>query len=114
VLLQLPAGLEAFPMAVNPPRPAICPSPKVHAQVEELRELAKQFPEPILDDVLADWEWLHAQMGTLVIEPYFEQLVAVCDGRIVGSDPEDELALRIRLSKEYQLHPERFVISFLG
>jgi len=48
------------------------------------------------------------------MERYFEQLVAVREGRVVDSDPEDELALHIRLAKEYQRHPERFVISYLG
>jgi hypothetical protein len=103
-------------MTANPPRtnPDFGPSPKVQAQVQELRELAKQFPEPTWAEVLSDWQWLHAQLGTPIMEPYIEQLVAICEERIVGSDPEDELALRIRLAKEYQRHPERFVISYLG
>lgn len=95
-------------------RPDFGPSPKVKAQVAEIRELEKQFPEPTWPEVLSDWQWLYSQLGTTIMDPYLEQLVAVYDGRIVGSDPEDELALRIRLAKEYQRHPERFVISYLG
>jgi hypothetical protein len=103
-------------MTANPPhvKPEFGPSPKVQAQVAELRELARQFPEPTWDEVLPDWEWLHSQLGTPVMEPYFEKLVAVFEKQVVGYDPEDELALRIRLAKEYQRHPERFVISYLG
>jgi hypothetical protein len=86
----------------------------VQSQVAELRELAKQFPEPTWAEVLPDWQWLHAQLGTSIMERYFEQLVAVREGRVVDSDLEDELALHIRLAKEYQRHPERFVISYLG
>jgi hypothetical protein len=90
------------------------PSPQVKAQVEELRQLATIFPEPTLAEVLDDWQWLHAQLGTPVMDQYWEQLVAVYEKKIVGSDPEDELALRVRLSKQMNLHPERFVISYLG
>jgi hypothetical protein len=90
------------------------PSPALQAQVAELRELAQQFPEPTWDEVRSDWEWLYDQFGTPELSPYLEQLVAVCGRRIVGSDPEDELALRIRLAKEHGCHPERFVISYYG
>jgi hypothetical protein len=86
----------------------------MQAQAAELRQLARQFPEPVWDEVRTDWEWLYTQFGTPAMTPYLEQLVAVCDQRIVGSDPEDELALRIRLAKEHQCHPERFVVSYYG
>ncbi len=97
-----------------PPNPSFRPSPKVQAQVAELRELEKQFPVPTLDEVLEDWKWLYAQFGTEAMNPYLEHLVAACERKIVGADPEDELALRIRLAKEHQRHPERFVISYYG
>src|SRR5262249_41056997 len=91
------------PMTANPPtspNPDFRPSPKVQAQVAELRELEKQFPVPTLDEVLEDWKWLYAQFGTEAMNPYLEQFVAACEGKVVGADPEDELALRIRLAKE--------------
>ncbi len=103
-------------MTANPPpsTPEFSPSPKVQAQVAELRELEKQFPVPTWEDVRPDWEWLYAQFGAPEMEPYYYQLVAVYNKQVVGSDPQDELALRIRLSKQYQIHPERFVVSFNG
>ncbi len=102
-------------MTTNPPpTSSFQPSTKVQAQVAELRELEKQFPEPTLDDVKPDWEWLWGQFGKPEMESYLEQLVAVLEGKVVGSDPEDELALRIRLTKQLQRHPERFVISYYG
>jgi hypothetical protein len=102
-------------MTTNPPPPpSFQPSPKVQAQVAELRELEKQFPPPTWDEVRPDWEWLWAQFGTPAMEPYAEQLVAACEGKVVGADPDDELGLRIRLAKQYQRHPERFVISYYG
>jgi hypothetical protein len=103
-------------MTANPPgpNPPLRPSPKVQAQVAELRDLEKQFPVPTWDEVKPDWVWLYAHSGTAMMEPYLEQFVAVCEGKIVGADPEDELALRIRLAKEHQRHPERFVITYHG
>lgn len=108
--------LKDSPMSVNSTQKQFNfgHSLRVQAKVNELRILEKQFPEPKMDAVMADWEWLYAQSGTPVMEPYFEQLVAVYDCQIVGSDPEDELALRIRLARELQRHPERFVISYVG
>lgn len=103
-------------MTANPPspNPSSRPLSKVQAQVAELRELEKQLPVPTLDEVLEDWKWLYAHSGTAAMEPYLEQFVAVCEGKIVGADPEDELALRIRLAREHLRHPERFVITYHG
>jgi hypothetical protein len=116
IIYEVSGIAEDDNMTANPPQSSqdFAPSPKVQAQVAELRELATQFPEPTWAEVLPDWQWLHAQLGTPVMEPYFEKLVAVYEKQIVGFDPEDELALRIRLAKEFQRHPERFVISYLG
>jgi hypothetical protein len=43
----------------------------------------------------------------------YGKFVAVCEQKVLGID-DDELALRIRMTKEHQLHPERFVITYLG
>lgn len=105
-------------MTANPPptapEPEHRPSLRVQAQLAELRELEAQFPMPTWDDVRPDWEWFYAQSGTPEMEPYYYQLVAVYNKQVVGSDPQDEHALRIRLSRQYQVHPERFVVSFNG
>jgi hypothetical protein len=102
-------------MTANPPQSAndFGPSPEVKAQVVELRELARQFSEPTWTEVMPDWEWLYAECNSGRLFDLYGKFVAVLDKRILGSD-DDELALRIRLSKVHQQHPERFVISFLG
>jgi hypothetical protein len=102
-------------MTTNPPdpNPPLRPSPKVQAQAAELRELEKQFPEPTLNEVLADWEWLYAECNAGHLFDIYGKFAAVCEKRVVGTD-DDELALRIRMAREHQRHPERFVISFLG
>jgi hypothetical protein len=105
---------ENSPATTAPLEPEFGPNPKIQAQVAELRELEKQFPVPTWDEVKGDWEWFYAQGGKPEMEPYYYQLVAVYNKQVVGSDPQDELALRIRLSKQYQIHPERFVVSFCG
>lgn len=102
-------------MTANPPpAPAdFGPSPKVKAQVEELRELAKQFPEPTWAEVLPDWQWLYSECNAGHLFDIYGQFAAVYEKKVLGTD-DDELALRIRMSKEHHRHPERFVITFLG
>lgn len=103
--------MTANPLSSAPP---FGRSPHVDAQLAELRELEARHPAPTWDDVRPDWEWLYAQFGTPALDPYSEQLVAVLNGAVVGSDPRDEFALRIRLARRYGLHPERFVVSYYG
>lgn len=88
-------------------------SARIKAQIAELRELGKQFPAPTLADVKPDWEWLYAEANRGALYHLFGQNVAVCEGKVVGAGA-DHLELRIRLSKQYQRHPERFVITYLG
>lgn len=97
-----------------PPEPEFGPSPRTKAQMAEIRELEKQYPLPTWEEVMPDWEWYYTQSGTDVLQPYYWQLIAIYNGQVVGSDPEDELGLRIRLSRKYGVHPERFVVSFYG
>jgi hypothetical protein len=102
-------------VTANPPPPSqdFAPSPKVQAQVVELRELGKQFPEPTWVEVLPDWQWLYAECNAGHLFDMYGKFVAVCEQKVLGID-DDELALRIRMTKEHQLHPERFVITYLG
>ncbi len=104
-------------MTANPPttpEPEHRPSLQTQAQLVEIRQLEAQFPPPTWEDVRPDWEWYFAHSGTPEMEPYYYQLVAVYNKQVVGADPQDEFALRIRLSRQYRLHPERFVVSFCG
>jgi hypothetical protein len=108
--------MSAAPLSTIPPpaEPQHRPSLKVQAQIAELRSLEAEFPAPTWEDVRPDWEWFYAQSGTPTLTPYLDQLVAVYNKQVVGSDPSDEFDLRIRLSRQYQIHPERFVVSFNG
>jgi len=101
-------------MTENATRTPPGPSAKAVAQVAELRALEAQFSEPALPDVMADWEWLYAECNKGNLFDIYGQFVAVCDKTVVGTDKDDEPALRIRLAREHQRHPERFVISYLG
>lgn len=114
--MREPDPPEDARVTANPPlpEPEHRPSLKTQAQLVELRELEKQYPMPTWDDVRPDWEWFYAHSSDPEMQPYDWQLVAVYNGRVVGGDPKDELALRIRLSKQYGVHPERFVVSFNG
>lgn len=89
-------------------------SPHVQAQQAELRELAKQFPEPTLAEVMEDWKWLYEEWNGGKLFHMAEQLFAACEGKLVGTATDDVLAFRIRLSKQFQKHPERFAITYLG
>ena len=97
----------------TPTTPPLVPSPQVQAQVAELRDLEKQFPAPTWDEVKKDWIWLYAECNAGKLFDIYGQFVAVCEEKVLGTD-NDPLALRIRVAKEYQRHPERFVITFLG
>jgi hypothetical protein len=89
------------------------PSDRIAAQVAELRELEKLYPEPSLDEVMADWEWLYAECNRGTLFDIYGQFVAVRDKQIVGTgDGHNEL--RLRMARKYGCHPERFVITFLG
>jgi hypothetical protein len=85
----------------------------VQAQVAELRELEKQFPEPTLDVVLADWQALRTAANDGSIHQHTGKFVAFCEGKLVGVG-DDPLDLRIRLAKQYRQHPERFAVTFHG
>lgn len=105
-------------MTANPPpaAPAVgppSPSPVVAAQLAELRELEARHPAPTWDDVRPDWEWLYAECNAGHLFHLYGRFVAVCDGQVLDTDA-DELALRLRLARRHDRHPERFVISFLG
>lgn len=95
--------------------PALPPTPgnRAQAQVAELHTLENQFPEPTRPEVMADWEWLYAECNAGRLFDLYGRFVAVCEKQILGTD-DDELALRIRMSREHNRHPERFVISYLG
>lgn len=94
--------------------PGLTPSPEVQRQVAELRELGKQFPEPTLAEVMDDWKWLYAEWNGGKLFHLANRFIAACERKVVGTDEDDELALRIRLSREHQRHPERFVITYCG
>jgi hypothetical protein len=102
-------------MTANPPNTSqdFSPSPRVQAQVAELRELEKQFPVPTLAEVMVDWEWLYAECNAGNLFDKYGKFVAVCEKKVLGTN-DDELALRIQMTKEHRRHPERFVITYLG
>ncbi len=102
-------------MTTNPPTdPNRHLSPQAQAQLAELLQLEARFPPPTWEEVKPDWVWLYANSGTAEMEPYLGQAIAVYEGKIVGADPHDATALRVRLAKQYQRHPERFVITYYG
>jgi hypothetical protein len=102
-------------VTANPPQQSqdFAPSPKVQAQVAELRELAKQFPAPTWAEVMPDWQALYAEANAGTIHDHCDRFVAFCEGKLVGVG-DDELELRIRLSHKLQRHPERFAITYHG
>lgn len=93
--------------------PGLAPSPEIQRRIAELRELERHFPEPTLAEVMDDWKWLYAEVNKGNLFDQFGQYFAACEGRLVGTG-DDPLELRIRLSKEHQRHPERFVITYFG
>jgi hypothetical protein len=78
---------------------------------EQWRELEKQFPPPTWDEVKLEWMWLHERMkdGKLY-ERYLNLNVAVYQQRVVGVDI-NWLRLVVTMSRKFQVHPERIVVT---
>jgi hypothetical protein len=79
----------------------------------EWRELEKQFPVPILADVLAEWKWLYDGMADRTFDPEYKyggRCVAIYQQQVVGTDT-NWLRLRVTKSRELGVHPERIVIT---
>lgn len=78
----------------------------------ELRELAAQYPAPTWDDLKPDIKYLYESREINTFDPdnkYNNVNVAIYGGRVVGTDPH-YMRLRIRLSRELGVHPERILI----
>src|SRR6266576_5286181 len=97
---QLQRGRIAMTGNSTTADPGLTPSPKVQQPVAELRELAKQFPEPSMPEVMADWEWLYAECNKGSFHHIPDRFIAVCEKTVVGTDEDDELALRIWLARQ--------------
>src|SRR5215204_2297103 len=81
-----------------------------HAQ---WRELEKQFPAPLWDEVKEEWQWLYDEMANNTFDPEYRYgglCVAIYNKRVAGTDT-NWLRLRVRLSRELGVHPERIVIT---
>jgi hypothetical protein len=81
----------------------------------EWNELAAKYPTPTLDDVRADYLWIHEHASDGSIDPEGKNAglhVAVYNQQVVGADA-DPTRLQIRLSRERNLHPARFITYFL-
>lgn len=100
-------GTEAEP-AINTSMPEFT-AQEYHAQ---WRELEKQFPPPSWDDVKLEWMWLREATtdGALDAGKYAGMAVAVYQQRLVGADI-NWLRLLVTMSRKFQVHPERVVIT---
>jgi hypothetical protein len=81
----------------------------------ELKELAKQFPEPDWREAARGWAWFYDGGQVDAPERWSGKTVAIHDGRVVGvAGPEEHyLSLYIRLVREYQKHPAWFYATHL-
>ena len=82
----------------------------------ELKELAKQYPEPDWREAAKGWKWFYDGRQGVDLEQWRGKTIAIHDGRVVGVAGPDEhhLSLRIRLCREYQKHPAWFYVTYLG
>jgi hypothetical protein len=91
-----------------PPEPELTVE-EYHAQ---LKELEARFPAPTWDEVKPDRKWLHEALADNTFDPegkYCGLNVAIYSQRVVGTDTH-WLRLRVRLSRELGVHPERIVV----
>jgi hypothetical protein len=77
------------------------------------RELERRFPAPTWDEVKGEWKWLHDGIANGTFDPEYRYgglAVAIYNKRVVGTDTNG-LRLRVRVSNELGVHPERIVIT---
>ena len=97
--------------------PEVAPAAEPELSIAEYhaiwRELEKQFPAPTWDEVKEEWKWLHDGMANGTFDPEYKYgglAVAIYNRQVVGTDT-NWLRLRVRLSRELGVHPERIVIT---
>jgi hypothetical protein len=93
--------------------PAFAPNPTIQAQLAVLKELEARHPAPTWAEVMADWKWLHDGMAAGTFDPEYRYgglAVAIYDRKVVGTGIS-WLQLRIDMSRQFGVHPERFVIT---
>lgn len=86
-------------------------------QAEELKRLCERFPVYRPQDLDEDRAWLLERLKTGVLGGVYVtelqgRIVAVCDKLIVAVG-DNEVAMRVELSKRFQLHPGRFVLVLI-
>ncbi|MBA4065173.1 MAG: hypothetical protein C0501_15950 [Isosphaera sp.] len=83
--------------------------------VARLQELGARYPAPTWDDVMPDWKWVNGRGEDRTLDPdgrYADRWVAVLNEKIVGYAC-DPAVLRLALAREYGIHPERFVVTYV-
>src|SRR5882762_2086652 len=81
----------------------------------QLKELERQFPPPTWEDVQPEWKWIYEAEANNTFDPtgkYCGLNVAIYGQKVVGTD-RHWMRLRVRLSRELGVHPERIVIRSL-
>ena len=79
----------------------------------ELRELAKQFPEPIWREVAEDREWFYTEAGKGALNDHLGKVVAVYQRGVVAAG-DNYLVLLLDLVRRYQRHPGCFFVVYHG
>jgi len=95
-------------------------NPDSDAQELELRELCDRYPEFSREEFEADDVWFEVLLGEGMLgkdqgytpEHFKGRIVAVYKKQVVAIG-HDETTIRIKLSKEYDTHPGRFVLRLV-
>jgi hypothetical protein len=91
------------------------PELTVEEYAAQLKELEARFPAPTWEDVQPEWKWIYEAEANNTFDPtgkYCGLNVAIYGQKVVGTDPH-WMRLRVRLSRELGVHPERIVIRSL-
>ncbi len=79
----------------------------------QLRELEVQHP-PTWDEVKQEWNWLYESTANNTFDPEYKyggRNVAIYNQKVVGIDAH-WVRLRVRMSRELGVHPERIVVTY--
>jgi hypothetical protein len=82
------------------------------AELDKLR--AERTPYPDQAEVTADWNWIHDQIRARAVGSGQGQYAAVYRKEVVGLDT-DTTRLELAMAHKFpDVHPDRFVIEYVG
>jgi hypothetical protein len=84
------------------------------AELEAIRATWSDRPYPDQAEITADWNWIRDRINAFEVGTGQKQYAAVYRKQVIGLDT-DALRLELALARKHpDIHPDRFVIVYVG